>query len=218
MAAGKVWYLASLNSKTDTLAVEMAAAAATGTLTTGNFGTHTDIVLILDYDVPGKYEIIKCSVDGTAITSATRGQGGTSDVTHSAEAKVMISYTSLHDDTTLKAVDRQDISTNNAQTNLRTCSGWGFIQGSAARRITKNISFPITFTSAPIVLLAPAGYRSGSDPSAIGDLDGTIGDFVTTTSSITTTGFIVTLVTIDAGNFTGTDRYGFTWMAIGSKT
>lgn len=66
------------------------------TLTSGNFTNTTDGILVLDYDVAAKREIITCTITGTAITSITRAQGGTSAVAHAQNAKVLLAMTSLH--------------------------------------------------------------------------------------------------------------------------
>lgn len=75
--------------KTDTLASSMAAGAAAFTLTSGNFGSPSGVQFyVFDYDVPASAEVVKAAVAGTAGTSATRAQDGTSDVIHAAGAKV----------------------------------------------------------------------------------------------------------------------------------
>lgn len=77
-------------NKTDTLAADLAASATSATLTTGNFGTQTGAqLLVVDYDVPSKIEVIECTITGTALTSITRAKDGTSDVAHSTGAKVL---------------------------------------------------------------------------------------------------------------------------------
>lgn len=74
--------------KSTTLASTMAAGASSATLSSAGFTNFTDDYLVIDYDVPAKREVIKCSVTGTAVSSVTRAQDGTSDVEHSAGAKV----------------------------------------------------------------------------------------------------------------------------------
>jgi hypothetical protein len=74
--------------KSTTLASTMAAGASSATLSSAAFTNFSNDYLVLDYDVPAKREVIKCSVTGTAVSSVTRAQDGTSDVEHSAGAKV----------------------------------------------------------------------------------------------------------------------------------
>jgi hypothetical protein len=74
--------------KSTTLASTMAAGASSATLSSAAFTNSSNDYLVLDYDVPAKREVIKCSVTGTAVSSVTRAQDGTSDVEHSAGAKV----------------------------------------------------------------------------------------------------------------------------------
>jgi len=80
----------------DTLAADLDAAAVTGTLTTGNFGTPTgEQMLIVDYDNSSR-EIIKCAINGTGLTSIDRAQDDTSDVDHVAGAKVIMTAVPSH--------------------------------------------------------------------------------------------------------------------------
>jgi hypothetical protein len=82
---------------TDTLSVQLNAAATSATLTTGSFGTMTGTqLLVVDYDVPAKREVISCTIGGTALTSLVRGIDGTSDVTHSANANVIMAFVPSH--------------------------------------------------------------------------------------------------------------------------
>ena len=76
-----------LNAKSDTLAADMAQAATSGTLTSGNFGSPSgDVYLTFDYDVAAKYEVKKCAIAGTALTSCSHISGA--DVAHDTGAKV----------------------------------------------------------------------------------------------------------------------------------
>lgn len=83
---------------TDTLNVSgLAAGATSGTLTTGSFGSPTGTqLLVVDYDVPAKIEVISATIAGTALTSITRALSGTADVTHAASAKVLHTLTPTH--------------------------------------------------------------------------------------------------------------------------
>jgi len=217
MAAGRIWYLTDLNFKTDTLAADFDAAAATATLATGNFGTHTDIILVVDYD-NSKKEIIQCSVDGTAVTAATRGVGGTSDVDHTSGANVMVAYTASHDSTNLKAVDWELDTTETPATNFRMCMGWGSFDTGAGGGASfgEAVSFPFTFDVAPMVLITATGYHgtyatraltgSGNAPGWLGRVYG-----------ISTTGFTAVVQNVDGGTASADDSLEYTWIAIGTK-
>lgn len=76
-----------LNAKSDTLTSQMAQSAASGTLTSGNFGSPTgELYLVFDYDVAANYEVKKCTVAGTALSGCTHISGA--DVAHAAGSKV----------------------------------------------------------------------------------------------------------------------------------
>lgn len=83
--------------KSDTLASDITDSATSATLTTGAFGTPTgEQMLVIDYDVAAKREIIKCAIDGTAVTSIDRAQDGTAAVAHSSGAKVIMAFVPSH--------------------------------------------------------------------------------------------------------------------------
>jgi len=63
------------------------------TLTTGAFDTKSSgdkIALVIDPDNSAKMEVVKCYVSGTAVSSITRAQDGTSAAAHSAGASVVL--------------------------------------------------------------------------------------------------------------------------------
>lgn len=81
----------------DTLAADITDSATSATLTTGAFGTPTgEQMLVIDYDVSAKREIVKCAIDGTAVTSIDRAQDGTAAVAHSSGAKVIMAFVPSH--------------------------------------------------------------------------------------------------------------------------
>jgi hypothetical protein len=83
--------------KSDTLAADMTDSATSMTLTTGAFGTPTgEQMLVIDYDIANKREVVKCTIDGTAVTSIDRAQDGTSAVAHSSGAKVIMAFVPSH--------------------------------------------------------------------------------------------------------------------------
>lgn len=83
--------------KEDTLAADITDSATSATLTTGAFGTPTgEQMLVIDYDVSAKREIVKCAIDGTAVTSIDRAQDGTAAVAHSSGAKVIMAFVPSH--------------------------------------------------------------------------------------------------------------------------
>jgi len=112
---------------------------------------------------------------------------------------------------------RQDITTNTYLNNIVIIHGWGFIQGDNSNRISKTVTFPITFTNVPVVVGSFLGQRDiTSNPTAISDfVSAHYGYF--STRSITTVNFVVILQAND-DDFSNTHRYGFSWIAIGVLT
>ena len=84
---GKKTTLAALMSDTET---------SSGTLSSAVFTDFTDDYLVIDYDIPAKTEVIKCSVTGTGISSITRAQEGTTAVEHAIGAKVGYNFVPSH--------------------------------------------------------------------------------------------------------------------------
>lgn len=116
---------------------------------------------------------------------------------------------------------RQDNTTNSYQPNTVLLSGWGFKPGDDANRnISEAITFGITFSSdGPTVVANSAGYRSGSDPVNISQLDNG-SYFYGQPSAVTTTGFTIRIgrVSEDGASTTvlsSTVRWGYSWLAIG---
>ena len=84
------------NFKSDVLATGIDDDDTSATLSSGNFTAFTDGYLVFDYDNPTKREIIRCSVSGTAVTSMTRAQEGTSATSHAAGAKIIWALHTAH--------------------------------------------------------------------------------------------------------------------------
>lgn len=117
---------------------------------------------------------------------------------------------------------RQDNTTNSYVTNTVFLSGWGFILGDSSGDISETVTFGITFTAAPVVLISVLGSKLSSDPAAITELtdDPQSAAAVTTVNAqgITTTSFTALLWRNTPGTFTNTRRYGYAWLAIGQYT
>lgn len=84
-------------AKATTLAADMSIGeTSSATLASSAFTNFSNDFLVLDYDVPSKREVIKCTVTGTAISSITRGQDGTAAIAHTTGAKVAYGFVPAH--------------------------------------------------------------------------------------------------------------------------
>lgn len=116
---------------------------------------------------------------------------------------------------------RQDDTTNSYPDNNVFLYGWGWKLGTAATTMSEAVTFGVTFTSAPVVLLTDLGFIDGSDPNSVDDFNGGANARVKlNTTSISTTGFTTWFARISndgnaPGDFSGTARYGYAWLAIG---
>ena len=120
------------------------------------------------------------------------------------------------------AVIRRDITTTSYVNSSIVVTGWNFATtAGSSKRINKNHSFGVTFSSVPIVTASPAGYK-GTDPAVIGDLGelaGAVGDITLSfsTYSISTSEFNVQFIR-ETGAITNGYRLGFAYVAIGELT
>lgn len=120
--------------KSDTLAADITDSANSMTLTTGSFGTPTgEQMLVIDYNIAAKREIVKCAIDGTAVTSIDRAQDGTAAVAHTSGAKIIMAfvpshYTGLTDGTALAS---GAITDTKLATKVK--AGWDLLSASGTR-------------------------------------------------------------------------------------
>jgi|GEM_PF-4130763 len=114
------------------------------------------------------------------------------------------------------AVLRQDNTTNAYDNNTVILAGWGYIEGNGTKQLTEAVTFGITFSERPIVILHSLGYNSPA-PTHVGGFTGYgATDFPGTTSpSITTTGFNAVLTNLGVNNLAAGSYYGYSWIAIG---
>jgi hypothetical protein len=182
--------------KEDTLASDITNSATSLTLTTGNFGSPSGTqILILDYDVSAKREIIKCTISGTSITSITRGVDSTSAVAHSTGAKILMGFTPSHygDLGKIGAADAWDswtpsysasgsmtytsVTTNRAKylqlgkLVFFTLSATGTTGGTASNAIIATL--PVTAAYSPIIFAGGYDDGGGTALTGIGQGSGT---------------------------------------------
>jgi hypothetical protein len=110
---------------------------------------------------------------------------------------------------------RQLNTTNDAPTGLTVQFGWGFIQGDSTADINESITFPVAFSSPPVVICSALGKRT-SAPTDIDDLDATTAStYGAQMNSITTSGADVYLRVESGSTFNNTHYFGYSWIAIG---
>ena len=116
----------------------------------------------------------------------------------------------------------QSITTNSTSENILIQRGFSFIQGDGANRsLQKTITFPTAFTTIPTVVLTNIGYKSASDPTDEGDTSALaamkwkFGIYDTSTSQVSVQVIRTSDDGADPGVLQTTNRYMFTWLAIG---
>jgi len=115
------------------------------------------------------------------------------------------------------AVLRQDDTSNSYKENVVILTGWGQITGADSDLVNETVTFGITFSEVPIVLMTfVAGATTASSPDSLDDFTAR-GQVTTSADTITTSNFRATL-RHQTANFNSTYSYAYTWMAIGQLT
>ena len=127
----------------DTLASDIADSSTSMTLTTGNFGTPSgEQMLVIDPDVSSKREVVKCAIDGTAVTSIDRAQDGTAAVAHTSGAKIIMAWTKSHHEALKDGTDLNDNIITAAKLDANLLAGWLLLAASGTR--VGNTSFTVS--------------------------------------------------------------------------
>lgn len=125
---------------------------------------------------------------------------------------------------TLIQTPRQDNTTNTYPTEMFIQSGWGFINGDGTNRnLQENVTFPIAFSSAPIVVCTAIGYKNAADPTGPGDTIGvaTI-NFAARSYDVSASAASIQITRsstdgADPGVLASGTRFMYSWIAIGPK-
>lgn len=151
-------------------------------------------------------------------TKAIQFQGGalvTGNLSVSAIATVVYNGTSFQLVNPAAQVPRQNIASNTTLASPRMATGWSYVTGTGGEgELTLAITYPFTFTTAPVPHIAPIGTKDSSNPSLISDLTGQH-TYLMSIFAPTTTGFTAQMDLL-SGNTTSGRRYGFGWQAIGN--
>lgn len=118
----------------DTLSADITDSANSMTLTTGGFGTPTgEQMLVIDPDVASKREIVKCAIDGTAVTSMDRAQDGTAAVAHTSGAKIIMAFVPSHHEALKAGTDLNDNVITAAKLATKVKAGWDLLSATGTR-------------------------------------------------------------------------------------
>lgn len=110
---------------------------------------------------------------------------------------------------------KQQNTTNSDVEGLKVMHGWGFIEGNGTAAIEKTVTFPTTFTSAPVVIVCALGADTSGVPVAIGEFTTEIGTTIgIQASDIEADDFKVSLDRA-TGTYSSGNYHGFSWIAIG---
>lgn len=150
------------NKKT-TISGDFNAGATSLTLASAAFTNFTNGYLVVDYDNDSKFEIIKCTVTGTAVTSITRAQDGTSDVDHSSGAKIGFMFVPSHYAALVNgsglALTTAPKMASGTQKGIVGVTG-GELPGTIVRQTsalnrqaTEVVYYPVPFTSVPTITI-----------------------------------------------------------------
>jgi hypothetical protein len=115
---------------------------------------------------------------------------------------------------------QQADTTNSTVSGMTVQFGWGYRVGDGSTiQLSKTVTFPVAFASAPIVLITPLGYKSGSPaPTSISQFTSagpSTNPFYVQTSNISASSFSAVLGR-SGTTWSTTDYAGFSWIAIGT--
>lgn len=111
--------------------------------------------------------------------------------------------------------NRSNAGSNSVESSAKIQTGWGYGQGTGTTYANSTITFPVAFTTAPIVLVSSAGYKDTTAPTTIDDTTGIWEVLTPGTNAPSTTTCSVRLGA--GGNTIASTRYVlYTWIAIGN--
>lgn len=113
---------------------------------------------------------------------------------------------------------RQDDTVNTYANGSVILTGWGYIQGDGSINLEEAVTFGVTFSATPVVIVGPTGYVS-SAPSVIGNFNSNFANngniWNATFKNANTTSFNVNLRSEVGFVFGNTNYFGYSWTAIG---
>jgi hypothetical protein len=113
------------------------------------------------------------------------------------------------------AVMRQDDTADTYSKNQVILTGWGWKAGTGGDWMSESVSFGVTFSDTPIVVISGAGEITTKNPTSLEDF-GVASNLVATTAFISTTGFTAVFKMLNEANIPPSSRVGYTWIAIGT--
>lgn len=161
-----------------------------------------------------KIESSKVNGNFTNLRNRTEVSSSTDHIVITAGTSKLVKITVL----------RQDDTTNTYTANSVILTGWGFKAGDdATRYVSETVTFGITFSERPIVVVAAGGTKINSDPTHVGDGANLAVTYKANGYAMATTGFTALISTSsydgsDPGVFGSTARYLYDWIAIGALT
>ena len=165
------------------------------------------------------------SVPYAMVAQSVAGGVGTDQIVDGAVTSAKLDHSGPHipitpDENGLvkMAVLRQDNTTNTYSKDQVILTGWGWITSDGSDEyVEETVSFGVTFSTPPIVILGNPGRNDDTDPSDISDLTDNGRQGHVSAHSISTTGFTVWIQNVDIGtNLNNGNRYGYRWIAIGT--
>lgn len=169
-------------------------------------------------------ELLRTTATSSAIndiTIANAGAGNAPSLTATGDdTNIHLALTGKGNGLVKLSTLRQDLTSNTYATNQVILTGWSYIAGdSSSTSLTKAITFGVTFSTAPVVIVSKLASKLGGAPTVIGDLttagSGNDQNHIVGGASITTTGFIAYVGLTNNSTLTGYN-YGFSWIAIGT--
>lgn len=112
-------------------------------------------------------------------------------------------------------INRSNNGSNTTETAARIETGWIALTATAASTVQGTITFPVAFTSVPIVTATYGGDTAGAS-STLGSGAINVKQAYADAVALTTSGFTALAATRDATNWTAGNTIYIQWIAIGT--
>ena len=200
----------TLTSPTINTAIINNPTLATDTISefTGAAGVTIDGVLLKDSKVATADSVTQTAIqlDNNAYLQALNASAVTKNTIKLASDNYL----------RVAQLPRQDDTTNSTQENVLLQYGWGVVNGAVVTAINDTVTFPVSYSSRPIVTVVYGGDQIGGT-AAYGNGVASRNNGFVEAITITTTGFVARIASSPSTNWAVGDFIYYQWFAIGEK-
>lgn len=165
-------------------------------------------------------ELVKFAKTASAVNEVTVANAATGNAPQLAatgdDTNIYLDQRGKGNASVLTQLPLKEHSTTTYPAGLLIQHGWDYAQGSSSANASGSITFPVAYSSAPVVFVHGIGSKSTSAPTAITQFN-TATRMAPSTDTISTTGFNFNVINTDNTSWTTSQYLGISWIAIGVK-